>query len=537
MKKVVKLSAFFILLFSLTILSFGGLRAFAEDKVYCDATVEEEFSTNEILVTLSQRANKNKIYTASDFSEINCIEAKEITKELWEKNRNINRIIELRVSCSNKKTLLTKLHKLEERDDIYCASPNYFEEFSSTQVCDERASEQWALDAISLPEAWEITTGSKEVSVGIIDTGIDGTHPDLKNNIDYLNSVDFSKEGEYESNPLIDKNGHGTHVAGIIGAVGNNGIGVSGVCWNVNLISIKVSNSKEYDTSRLIKAITYAESVGIPLLNLSSVANMTSSTLEDAIKNYSGLLVCAAGNDGKPLYAVNSYPATLQYDNIFVVGSSDSNDKKSSFSNYSKNHVDVFAPGKDILSTFPLALDSSGYKVMSGTSMATPYVTGLAALLKSYKPDITRDDIKSAILTRTDLIEDLKDCCVSEGRINALNSLKYFIHTHEYHYKYRDNKFHILTCICGSTQGTLESHTVRKEDILMPFAFCMDCHGRLDLRTDIGQGILSFTPKNMTKNGSYYLSNGILVLAEEDIEGYLNGTLIFSTNPNNSFEK
>ncbi len=533
MKKVVKLSAFFILLFSLTILSFGGLRAFAEDKVYCDATVEEEFSTNEILVTLSQRANKNKIYTASDFSEINCIEAKEITKELWEKNRNINRIFKLTVSSSNKRELLSKIYKLEERGDIYSASPNYYQEFSAIEMNDYQSSQQWALSQISLYDAWNISTGSAKLNVGIIDTGIDGTHPDLKNNIDTQLSVDFSEEAEAgNAEPLVDRNGHGTHVAGIIGAVGNNNIGVSGVCWNINLISIKISNSKYYDFFRLVDALLYAEEQKIPLLNLSSTSLATSPNFQKAVEQYSGLLICAAGNDGKPLHATNSYPSNFGYDHILSVGASDKNDKKCGFSNYSANHVDVFAPGEDILSTYPLALNSSGYASMSGTSMATPFVTGLAALIKSYSPNISREGIKSTIMLYADEISDLESCCVSGGRINAKKALESLVHSHKFEYKYCNNRQHILTCSCGLTEGTLEAHTVRKEDILMPFAFCMDCHGRLDLRTDIGQGILSLLPQITTTNGSYYLSNGILVLDSGDIEDYFSNKLIFLNSEN-----
>ncbi len=527
MKKISKFCLFFVFLF-VSVFFYHSIRTFSKEKVYCNATIKDNFSCNEILVTLNNKADSNKVYKPSNFSEINCIEAKEITKNIRKNNRDINRIFKLVVPASNKKELLSKIYKLEEREDIYSASPNYYQEFSSIELNDCQSSQQWALSQISLHDAWHISTGSVKVNVGIIDTGIDWTHPDLKNNIDTQLSVDFSKEAETgEAEPLVDRNGHGTHVAGIIGAVGNNNIGISGVCWNINLISIKISNSKYYDFSRLVDALLYAEEQKIPLLNLSSTSLATSPDFQKAVEQYSGLLICGAGNDGKPLYATNSYPSNFGYDHILSVGSSDKNDKKCGFSNYSKNQVDVFAPGEDILSTYPLALDSSGYKVMSGTSMATPYVTGLAALIKSYKPHISREGIKSTIMIYSDLISDLESCCVSGGRINAKKALESLVHSHKFDYRYYNNRQHILTCSCGLTEGSLEAHTVRKEDILMPFAFCMDCHGRLDLRTDIGQGILSLSPKVTTYNGSYYLPNGILVLVSEDINDYFLNKLTF----------
>lgn len=325
----------------------------------------------------------------------------------------------------------------------------------------------------------------------------------------------------------MDKVGHGTHVAGIIGAVGNNGIGVSGVCWNVNLISIKVSNSKSIEVDSIAKALDYAELQKIPLVNLSSGSAVDYPLLKRAVANYSGLLICAAGNDGTYTYASNTYPTNYQYDHILSVGASDQNDKKCSFSNFSKNYVDVFAPGSDILSTYPIALDSSGYKALSGTSMAAPFVTGLAALLKSYNPNMSREDIKAAIVGKVRKVADLENYCVSGGIIDVEQTFNYFIHVHNYKYVYRDTKFHILTCYCGSTKGELEVHTVTPSDVKMPFAFCTGCHARLDLREDIGQGMLSLSPKKTTKNGSYYLPSGILVLADEDIIDYYLGNLVF----------
>ena len=147
------------------------------------------------------------------------------------------RTLRIKINSSTKTEILNAIKILENRNDIYAVSPNYFLNLTKT-VNDPNITSQWSINNIGLLNAWDITTGSSEVSVGVIDTGIDGTHVDLNNRVNRTLSKDFG--GDSIIDPLVDIYGHGTHVAGIIGAAGNNGIGISGVCWNVSLISLKV---------------------------------------------------------------------------------------------------------------------------------------------------------------------------------------------------------------------------------------------------------------------------------------------------------
>lgn len=201
-------------------------------------------------------------------------------------------------------------------------------------------------------------------------------------------------------------------MAGIIGAQGNNNIGVAGICWNVKLVSLRVANSRgEINTDAVINAIYYAGSEAIPILNCSFTAENTSS-LRIAIESYEGLLVCAAGNYGYDIDSEKIYPASYNYTNIITVGAIDSNNQRSDWnensgnaskkseSNYGEKSVDIYAPGTGILSTYP----NNSYKENDGTSMATPFVTGTAALLLASNSYLTAEELKNAIIIGADQI-------------------------------------------------------------------------------------------------------------------------------------
>ncbi|MCL1819486.1 MAG: S8 family serine peptidase [Oscillospiraceae bacterium] len=218
---------------------------------------------------------------------------------------------------------------------------------------------------------------------------------------------------EGNNNNCEDYTGHGTHVAGTIGAVGNNFIGVTGVSWVVRLASLKIGGNV-FDMAAAINAIDYANRNRIQIINSSWGSRFFSSSLKYAIDNYDGLLVVSAGNNGSNNDIMPVYPSSYDSENIISVAAADQNDNLASFSNYGEISVDIAAPGTDILST---AL-GSGYTYMSGTSMAAPHVAGAAALLKGYRPELTALEIKDIILSNADKKAQYLGKVLTGGTIN-----------------------------------------------------------------------------------------------------------------------
>jgi subtilisin family serine protease len=275
--------------------------------------------------------------------------------------------------------------------------------------------EQWGMPSIGAPEAWARSTGSKSVVVAVMDTGIDLDHPDLQANI--WTNPDPGQDGYTDDvhgwNFVADDNdpnddyGHGTHVAGIIGAVGDNGIGVSGVSWSVSLMPLKICGATGLcEASAEIAALEYAVEHGAKIANASfGAADGGYPPEEEAIKaaGKAGLLfVAGAGNqesdnDGEPFY-----PASYPLENIISVTASTPSETLAGFANFGADSVGLAAPGENILSTLPqtgAALTSpTGYGLLSGTSMAAPQVTGAAALLWSMHPSWTMQQIRARIL-------------------------------------------------------------------------------------------------------------------------------------------
>lgn len=243
---------------------------------------------------------------------------------------------------------------------------------------------QWGPQRIDAPGAWELTTGSSDVRVAVIDSGIDVTHPDLGN---YVTGWDW----EYDDPVPNDELGHGTHCAGIIGATGNNDEGIAGIAWNVGLISEKVGTYPPLYEDLVIQGIVHAVNNGADIISM-SFRLPDSDALEQAILfayNQGCLLVAASGNlDTSPV----DYPA--RYPEVIAVGAIDQNDALASFSNFGPNQ-ELVAPGVDIYSTSP----PDGYEYSSGTSMACPHVAGVAALMLSLNPDLTSEEIRCILQT------------------------------------------------------------------------------------------------------------------------------------------
>ncbi|WP_455200339.1 S8 family serine peptidase, partial [Kaarinaea lacus] len=286
----------------------------------------------------------------------------------------------------------------------------------------------------------DIETGSSNpVLVAVLDSGIDFNHQDLQSNIwrnpnevanngidddgngfvDDINGWDFVNN---DNNPQDDLN-HGTHVSGTIAAVGNNGIGVTGVSWTAQILPVKFLNRfGQGSTANAIRALNYAVALGARVSNLSYGGTAFSQALYDTIaaaNNAGHIVVAAAGNSSNNSDNFPIYPAAYNLPNIISVAATGANDQLANFSNFGAVTVDLAAPGVNTLSTVPF----NNYATMNGTSMSTPHVTGVVSLLLAKQPGLTPADVKSALLSTVDLLPSLAGRTVSGGRVNAFQAL------------------------------------------------------------------------------------------------------------------
>jgi len=356
-------------------------------------------------------------------------------------------------------------------DDVLYAEPNFRIELSdppssarsrdllerqpaSEQPNDPMFAEQWALNNIGQDggtkradidalKAWAKTTGSDEVVVAVLDSGVDYTHSDLRGNMwirpENVPAYTDDELGTYNdlngfngtdkiADPM-DDNGHGTHCAGIIGAEGNNGEGIAGINWKVKIMPLKFLGRGGFgNTDDAIEAINYAidrkkKGVNIRIISASWGSTSMSKALEDTIRaaGDAGILfVAAAGNDGSDNDKRPHYPSNYDLPNVISVAALDRNDQLASFSNFGVKTVHIAAPGKDILSTWL----NDNYREASGTSMATPYVAGVAALIIADQPNITMEKLRARLLNTTDKLDSLTGKVASGGRVCAANATK-----------------------------------------------------------------------------------------------------------------
>ena len=354
------------------------------------------------------------------------------------KDKIFRQILQIFLKDSSPKKIINAMSTLSKLDYIKSVEPNTPLEITST--IDELAtnnpntSELWNLFGeygINIGKTWDFTIGSKNIRVGIIDSGV-ASHIDLNYNL--TNGWDYYTESSITSD---DPSGHGTHVAGIIGATANNSEGIMGINWNISLVPLQILN---VDTGLVnipaaIKAINDAKSFygtenQIDILNYSVAGFGETPSVREAVREYQGLFVCSAGNKNENVDLKIPTYGSFDLPNLISVGAINEDGTRRSNSSYGQNSVSIYAPGTNILSTMP----NNTYTSSGGTSMAAPHVAGVAALLLSYNPNLTAAQLKTAIINGADTItievpdgddEDTLPDTQTVKKLNATKALQY----------------------------------------------------------------------------------------------------------------
>lgn len=587
MKKIFVFTLCLALLFSandsgMILLATAENSTVDEKKVYCNASANDVFAEDTILVVLNNAASLENIqYESADFSEINPKEVHDLSQakgtrikkmlEARKKTPLIERILSKdpnadeissyqQVLCitlaeKGKQAVLAAIELLEQREDILYVGPDYIITGLSDDTIESPLDEySTQKDVIDLTEAQAMVANSETVVIGVLDSGIDAEHPDLSGKVDPELSDNFvyyesGNTCENTISSLSDPLGHGTHVAGIICSVAEN----------VQLISLRVLDSNNLGKSSfLIAALEHVKECGereenaviIPILNFSGGWQVNHAEpindplydmpVYDSIYQYcyqgvhKGLFICGAGN-GDVCVIENGqsdqthkyfYPASYNFgdnDRMIVVGASNLSDNGSwegetdiwgnpEGSNYGNNTVDIFAPGEWILSCYPEGCcddtcqekkcdedackegakhHSTGYHHMSGTSMATPFVTGVAALIMSVNPDIGAAEIKDLILgpdreNNENYVDKVYDSngnnvysdCVSGGRLNAYKVMQAFHdqgnHFWETWYPSGESQHSHICAVCGYIE--YKNHEFEQAQVNQCiFSTCVDC--------------------------------------------------------------
>lgn len=336
----------------------------------------------------------------------------------------------------NLDTVAATLVRLKAEAPTLEATPDFLH-FTQTIPNDYNAGQLWGLEKIGAPVAWTAGTGSASLVAATIDSGIDLQHPDLQANL-WQNPGELSNGLDDDDNGLVDdlhgwdfaandnnpddEQGHGTHVAGIIGARGNNGTGVTGVAWQVKLLALRCGN-ENLTTSAVIQALDYLSDLkgdGVPIVSVNNSYGSTSSisSQRDSImraRQQGILFVAAAGNDARDVDGpIRTYPVCYGVDNIVGVAATNLADGLADYSNWGETSVLLAAPGSAILSTIP----GGGYGIKEGTSMAAPFVTGAAILLKAAEPALDFTGLRARLLAKAVPRPALASRVISEGRLD-----------------------------------------------------------------------------------------------------------------------
>lgn len=512
-----------------------GLLLFCSPKVYASNGISNEentvkeidldgsFDDSSVLVILDEEHSEvNKDHSSTIFKNISYEEIYDLTAniDLANFDNSFEQILQIKLKKSGKQEVIDIIEKLSIIDGVKYVGPNKYLDVDETPNDpyynnDNVEESQWAHLNLESEYAWNFSTGSKSVRVGVIDSGI-SSHLDLNANTlegyDFVNMVDDDVPGALRE----DISGHGTHVAGILGAVGNEIIpcGVVGMNWDVSIVPMQVVNEEgKVDVSAWVRAIIFAinswnTNERISILSMSISSNIPLDELESVLREYDGLIVCSTGNEEQDNDSIFNYPSfygsnmcTNPINNLISVGRVDINDERPTNANWGENTISIYAPGENVLSTFPEHIctessdlffydgtrmcemsltniqifeqriingthtleqllnnftdyysktpsyykvsthHSTGYHYKSGSSMSTPYVSGVAALLLSINSELTACQLKDAIINSAETInisipitnENDDNTYISTQsvlKLNAFNSVKYVLNNY-----------------------------------------------------------------------------------------------------------
>ena len=493
---------------------------------------------NGLIVTLDEKTSGvNKIHFDTIFKEYNENLVKELT---YIYNENALEFIDLstykqvfivKEEFSDVSEVEHKIKELNKIKGVLCVEPAYNSEVVETETNDPyfQSNSLWNLEdeGCKAHNAWNINTGSKDVKVGVIDSGI-YEHSDLRENL--VEGYDFVNNNNITDDCLID---HGTHVAGIIGAVGNNNIGVVGVNRNVTLVPLQVEDAyRIYSNAAILSAINYATNTWgtneqIDILNY-SVSNFGKNTSVRAmVDNFPGLFVWSAGNNPVENLDESIYKnGSFDLDNLISVGAlSESNNTRDDFKySQSGENINIYAPGINVLSTS----SNNGYSYKTGTSMAAPHVSGTAALMLSENPNLTSAQLKQKILENADEITTKvgpnHSITQTVKKLNTYNALM-SVHNHTYNKSYvrLNDKQHKAFCKCGNFIKM--GHFVSSDWNGVGITKCLQCGGRASVGFELqhlkkNDAETKFGLRIIEKfgNNSCLLENGIYVVSDEDLK-------------------
>jgi subtilisin family serine protease len=442
MKAVLSCLLFFVALFAVEPVPVGGTSAFAAETAARNSPADSEF-----LVRFKADTSVSQRRAFADS-----------VKGTLMRRHDRYRVHQLRIGPAEKAPPEGVLVKLRRDPRVEWAEPNYRRSLRAVPN-DPMFGSQWHLQNtgqtggtpgidVHAVQSWNVTTGDPDVVVAILDSGVDYTHPDLQANMwhnsgeDWAygvpghNGVDDDGNGyvdDYygidaanDGGDPVDTIGHGTHVAGIVGAVGNNGVGVSGIAWRTRLMALKFLDP-EGTVGDELECISYIldqkeKGVAVQVVNASFGDKNFSRFEMEAIESLAaaGIMMTApAGNDGDLLTAYNlDYPASYAIDNIITVAAIDEDGRLAPFSNYGFHDVDLAAPGAEILSTYL----GNGYETLEGTSMAAPMVAGAIALLQS-RGEFGLSEVRERILRGVDESAYLHGRVFSQGELNIYRTL------------------------------------------------------------------------------------------------------------------
>jgi subtilisin family serine protease len=386
--------------------------------------LDDEIESVKGLVSIDDKDNADAETTAEQYSEMSDL---------------------VEYAQPNYEIQLDPLDPISKKDLVYRTN--------SSTPNDPKFNDQWSLNNlgqdggkkladIGALHAWAKTQGSDKVVVAVLDSGVDYTHQDLVANIwsrpdavpqyadDELGTFDdiHGFDADAEAGDPMDDNGHGTHCAGIIGAEGDNNLGIAGINWNVSIMPLKFLGRGGFGTTaNAIKSINYAidrkqHGVNVRVINASWGSTQYSRALEDAIRSAGEqgiLFVAAAGNNGTDNDKRAHYPSNYDLPNVISVAALDRTDSLASFSNYGVKTVHIAAPGREILSTWL----GDAYREASGTSMAAPHVSGVAALILASEPNLSVSKLRERLLGTVDKLDSLEGKVASGGRLCAAQAL------------------------------------------------------------------------------------------------------------------